>query len=299
MVTYTSAILAAANLLALAHAAPAQPVCKVVTETITGAPFWVPTPKATSDPGWGTWADPKDTSKTTWSTWADPKETSKSTWGTWADPDSASKTTWSSWADPKKTSTSSLFWGEWPSGVPKPTSDVGHDHTDHTYPTASSTTTTTFSYGFPPTTTAPPATTTTTTPSAPTTTTTTTSAAPSTSTCPASGNPTLNQAPAGSCGCTFTTHCNMKANPGSDAVFWQRSAGEQIDTLEECMEICNNNDQCQAIVWSNQDGEPASDYKMCYQVINLPQPATTGYGQLTYKGSCSGTCSQSYNTTPS
>lgn len=254
MVTYTSAFLAAANLLAVAQAAPAWSdngaKCQVVVDIIEGPGIWVPSPDATAS--WSSW-DPKATTTTT--------------------PAAAAWSSWTTSASAKAT-TDSFGGGFW-------------SHSTTSTSTASVTTTTWTGH---PTTTAAPTTTTTTT-STTTTTTTTTSSAP---TCAASTYD-FDYSPSGSCGCDFTVDCNVHAGYTASTKFWEQTTGQLVDTLAQCIQMCNDNSACQATVWSAQDPSDTQDYKRCWQISGLGADASTGFGQISRKGSCSGTCSSNYS----
>lgn len=87
----------------------------------------------------------------------------------------------------------------------------------------------------------------------------------------------------------------MHASYGAQTNFWEQTSGQLVDTLEQCIEMCNNNADCQATVWSAQDPTDTQDYKRCWQISGLGATVSTGFGQISRKGSCSGTCSSSYN----
>ena len=55
--------------------------------------------------------------------------------------------------------------------------------------------------------------------------------------------------------------------------------------------------QCEAAIWVNDPAaktERPSDYLRCWQTSGLGAVKGSGYGQITYKGACSGSCSGSY-----
>lgn len=315
MVKYSSSVLAAANLLALAQALPAQPVCSVVVQVVTGYGVWVPQP----DPTWGSWDDPKKpaastTSTASWSEWTeDPskggkpstkKTTTTTDWNTWdpndpAKPKPTSKTTttaeWSGWAG----------WGD--EGA-KPTSTSTTKNGGGFYPAPTSGylngTTSTLIYS-----TLPYTITTTTTESTTTaestTTTTTTTETPSATSCPyydGSSHSVLNNVQGGgSCDSTFTVQCGARVNVPTDGSvnFWERHSGETVGSLAECIAICDSNSDCTAAIWTDYEGAGPSDKFHCWQTSGLPQPSNFGnsgtYGQLSYKGSSKGQC-DGYNT---
>lgn len=304
MVKYTSSVLAAANLLALAQALPAQPVCSVIVQYVTGQGVWVPQ----ADPTWGSWdpstsKTPVATSTASWSAWEDPskpKTTTKSTtsadWNTW-DPSKNTKTT-------TKSTTTSAEWASWTSSasVSAKTTTTTSKFGGGFYTSSKETTSakpTTYSSDFPtttakPTTSAKPSTTTAST-------TTTTAVEQPAATCPYYdqsyhfvGGVTVG----GSCGGSYDINCGARVTSlGPSTKFWQR-ADEIIETLEECLQICDENAECTATFWTNYSGASAADYKHCYQTNGLPQPDLKGgenqYAQLSYKTSTSGNCASSY-----
>lgn len=320
MVRYSSSVLAAANLLALAQALPAQPVCSVVVQVVTGHGVWVPQP----DPTWGSWdpssKKPEATSTSTWGSWEDPsksgkpstKTTTTADWNTWdpSDPSKGkptSKTTttaeWSTWSeDPSKntkTSTSTSTWAAWTTGSSssaKPTTTyvttidtttkVGGGF--YSQPTESPETTTfTPSYTDHPTTTETPSTTSTEEPTTAPSTTSTDAPAATASACPYYDGTSFQKfdsvAGGGSCGSSFTVYCGARANPsGANVQFWERHDGELIGSLAECLQICDSNSECTAAIWTNYDGAGAQDKNHCWQTNGLPAPSVFGGDKSTY-----------------
>jgi hypothetical protein len=313
----STAFVATAALLATVRAGQ-EPICKVVTVTETGSLVWIPDPTwsdwaaastSTLDPTWGDWASTTTTTTAdpTWSDWAStetgttktkthttPEAVTKTlTWSdwtsttvtvdpTWSDWESTTTTTtvdptWSDWESTTTTTTTSSVdptWSDWASSSsvtssPTPSSSVG--------PISASTWTTTSASESSSTTT--------------TTTTTTTSAAAATATCPASNGEIVS--PSGSCGCEFTVNCAVHATTSDSSVFWEQTSGALVDTLEECLEICNDNSDCEATLWV--DDSTSSDYHHCWQVSGLGAVAGSGYAQISYKGTCSGTCAETYD----
>jgi hypothetical protein len=49
---------------------------------------------------------------------------------------------------------------------------------------------------------------------------------------------------------------------------------------------------CQACIWV--DDPSSSDYHHCWQTSGLGGIIGTGQGQISYKGTCSGSCSSTY-----
>lgn len=329
MVRYSSSVVAAANLLALAQALPAQPVCSVVVQVVTGHGVWVPQP----DPTWGSWdpsKKPDPTTTATWGSWEEdpskggkPKTTTSASWSAWEeDPSKSTKKTtttaeWSTWSeDPSKdTKTSSSTWAPWTSTSAKPTATTTTTHTGGGfYPQPTDTYSSTSSYTYTPTYTDAPTSTetpvTTVTPTTAqeltTTSSTSTTQAPAATACPYYDGTSYEKfdsvAGGGTCGSSFTVHCGARANPSSGNVqFWERHSGEIIDSLAECLQICDNNSECTAAIWTNYAGAGDQDKNHCWQTNGLPAPSvfggsTSSYGQLSYKNGNSATCSEDYNT---
>ncbi|KAK5529286.1 hypothetical protein LTR23_010803, partial [Exophiala sp. CCFEE 6169] len=73
-----------------------------------------------------------------------------------------------------------------------------------------------------------------------------------------------------------------------------KDSGAAVDSLAECLALCDNNDKCTATIWCDDASSCGSDYHICWQTNGLGGVAGTGYGQISYKGSCSGSCSSSY-----
>lgn len=68
-----------------------------------------------------------------------------------------------------------------------------------------------------------------------------------TMTCPNDGGKTLKAG--GSCDCDYQVNCDSKANVPSTAKFWERTSGEIILSLAECVSICDENSECEACIW--------------------------------------------------
>ncbi|KAK5395505.1 hypothetical protein LTR79_007219 [Exophiala xenobiotica] len=122
-------------------------------------------------------------------------------------------------------------------------------------------------------------------------TTTTTTVAPAAS-CPASNGEEVEGG--GSCGCEFSVNCGVHADTSTNPTFFQKDSGAAVDSLAECLALCDNNDKCTATIWCDDASSCGSDYHICWQTNGLGGVAGTGYGQISYKGSCSGSCSSSY-----
>lgn len=45
----------------------------------------------------------------------------------------------------------------------------------------------------------------------------------------------------GSCDCSYEVNCDSKADVGASAKFWERTSGELIYSLSDCMAICDEN----------------------------------------------------------
>lgn len=74
-------------------------------------------------------------------------------------------------------------------------------------------------------------------------TTTTAAPKPTGAVCPNDDKKTL--ASDGSCGSSFSINCGVKASPGKDSKFWQKTVGAKIPTLAACLAICNENALCE------------------------------------------------------
>lgn len=68
-----------------------------------------------------------------------------------------------------------------------------------------------------------------------------------TMTCPNDGGKTLKAG--GSCDCDYSINCASKADVPSTAKFWERTSGEIILSLAECVAICDENKECEACIW--------------------------------------------------
>lgn len=273
---YTSTILAA---VAIANAAPAQPVCSLVVEVVTGTGIWVPKADPTSWAAWSSSTSSTPAVKTSSS--VDP------TWSAWTSSTPAVKTSSTS-STPAATTSSSVdpTWSAWTSSgastsAAATTTKVAS--TTWTKPTTSAAQTSSTSKVE---TTTSVATTTTAT------TTTTTETPKATATCPASSGTTFEAS--GSCECSYNINCGTKTTPTQDTKFWER-APELIDTLEECIAICDENSACTAVLYVDDPSAASYDYKHCWQTSGLPQPNGAGTAQISYKGACSGTCSANYS----
>ncbi|KAK5226238.1 hypothetical protein LTR72_004143 [Exophiala xenobiotica] len=294
MVKYTSTVLASAI---LATTVLAEPVCKVVTETVTGDWYWV------ADPTWGDWSSSTASSSSVDPTWADWTSTTTSTsadptWGDWTTTSSkktttttpAKKATTTTWVDPT--------WLDWTTTTTTTTTSVDPTWLDWTTTTTTTTTKATTTSVDPTwldwtssteaATTAAP---TSGKPTTTTTTTTTTTVAPAAS-CPASNGEEVEGG--GSCGCEFSVNCGVHADTSTNPTFFQKDSGAAVDSLAECLALCDNNDKCTATIWCDDASSCGSDYHICWQTNGLGGVAGTGYGQISYKGSCSGSCSSSY-----
>ncbi|KAK5062860.1 hypothetical protein LTR84_004935 [Exophiala bonariae] len=97
----------------------------------------------------------------------------------------------------------------------------------------------------------------------------------------------------GSCGCEYTVNCGVKASPDAKSVFWEKVSGGIVPTLGECLALCDANDKCEATLWV--DDASNGDYHHCWQISGLGAPTGTGVAQISYKGTCSGKCSESYS----
>jgi hypothetical protein len=85
----------------------------------------------------------------------------------------------------------------------------------------------------------------------------------------------------------------LQASPDpTKTKFWQRTTGEKIATLAECMKICDENSLCEAVLYVS--GSGTADDNICWQTSNLGPTTGSGYAQISYKGTCSGKCSASY-----
>lgn len=65
--------------------------------------------------------------------------------------------------------------------------------------------------------------------------------------CPNDGGKTLKYG--GSCDCDYSINCASKADTPSTAKFWERTSGEIILSLAECVAICDENQECEACIW--------------------------------------------------
>ncbi|KAL6243186.1 hypothetical protein RBB50_009737 [Rhinocladiella similis] len=284
MVKYTSAILASAALATTVVAN--EPVCKVITEVVTGDWYWV------ADPTWADWA-------ATTTTTTPAKKTTTTTPVTWADWDTTTTTkkpavvtttvvdpTWVDW-DTTTTTTTTVVdptWLDWTTTTTtvKTTTTTYVDPTwlDWTSTSAAVTTTTT--------TPAPSSWGQTTTTTAVATTTTTVAPAP-VATCPASNGQTLPAS--GSCQCEYQVNCGVHADTSSGPAFWNKGT---TDSLAACLDLCDNNDKCTATIWCDDASQCGSDYHVCWQTSGLGGVAGSGFGQVSYKTSCKGGCTESY-----
>ncbi|KIW16761.1 hypothetical protein PV08_03951 [Exophiala spinifera] len=285
MVKYTSTILASAALATTVVAS--DPVCSVVTEVITGEWEWI------ADPTWADWTTatttttkkPAVTTTTTfdpaWLDWTTTTTTTTPVDPTWLDWTTTTTTT----KKPAVTTTTTYVdptWLDWTTTTTTTTTTyVDPTWLDWTSSSAATTTTTP----------APVYTTTTTTPGVVTTTTTTTVAPPPSATCPADNGATVPGA--GSCECEYQVNCNVHADTSTNPTFWQTTG--TVDTLQACLDICDNNSLCTATIWCDDSSQCGSDYHVCWQTSGLGGVAGAGYGQVSYKSSCKGSCSSSYN----
>ncbi|KAK5096852.1 hypothetical protein LTS08_007342 [Lithohypha guttulata] len=270
MVRYTSTILAAASF-SLAIAAPAvqQPVCKVVTEVVTGSPIWVtktadPTTAVSSSGSWSAW-DPTTSSKVTTST----------------------KTTTTT-KTPTATSSTSSDWAVWTSSANSTSSTSSKTTTTIIWNTSTSSATTTSSKS------STSDTTTTTTTAATTTTTTTTTTATPTPTCPADNGAKFGS----SCNCGFSVYSSSRITADlSSASFFEKTPGELVDSLDTCLNYCDENENCKAVVYVNDPAYSSStqDYLHCWQISGVKgNTVTDGHANIAYKNCCDGTCASSY-----
>ncbi|KAL2436918.1 hypothetical protein ABEF95_015280 [Exophiala dermatitidis] len=196
---------------------------------------------------------------------------------TWADWETSSETTPP--PAPKTTTVYTEHWDDWTKTVPQALTVTTYT-TIPVVPTSSAAPTHTGSWGN--STVSTGASSTSAAPSS------TSSVAPAAATCPASNG--QNVLPGGSCGCSFAVHCGVQATPDASSKFWEQ--GGLVDTLAECLALCDSNDKCEAALWVD---EPSSgDYHHCWQISGLGQPTGTGIAQISYKGTCSGTCASSY-----
>ncbi|EXJ92320.1 hypothetical protein A1O3_00870 [Capronia epimyces CBS 606.96] len=253
MVKSTSALVAASLLAsAMAKSKSVEPVCKVVTITETGAPVWVPI-----STGWEDW-DPVTSTSTAWEDW-----------------DPVTKTKTITAIPPKSTTVYTEKWDDWTSSAPEALTVTTYT-TIPVLPTSSHT----GAWGnttVPITASSTAAASTTPTP------------APTAATCPADNGQAV--IPGGSCGCEFTVNCGVQASPDANSKFWQQS-DSLVDTLEECLELCDNNSNCETVLWV--DDSTSGDYHHCWQISGLGQPTGSGIAQISYKGTCSGTCASTY-----
>ena len=65
--------------------------------------------------------------------------------------------------------------------------------------------------------------------------------------CPADGGKTLKST--GSCGCSYAINCASKADHGSSTQFWEKTSGQIVLSLAECVAMCDDNSDCQAVIW--------------------------------------------------
>ncbi|KEF58099.1 uncharacterized protein A1O9_06022 [Exophiala aquamarina CBS 119918] len=193
-----------------------------------------------------------------WADWTSSSSTTKK-----VDPAKSTSTTWADWevtttkkVDPAKSTSTTVdpTWSDWVAS------------TTTTLKTVVSTTT------------KPAATTTGTKPP---------SAAP---TCPSDNKKSV--LAGGSCGCSFTVNCGVKASPDASSLFWEKTSGGIVPTLAECLALCDSNDKCEAALWV--DDATNGDYHHCWQISGLGAPTGEGVAQISYKGTCSGKCSESY-----
>merc|ERR1712169_170292 len=129
-------------------------------------------------------------------------------------------------------------------------------------------------------------------PTTTTTTTTTTTSAAAAASCPASNGKDVSGG--GSCGCEFSVNCAVHADTSTNPTFFQKDSGAAVDSLAECLALCDNNDKCTATIWCDDAASCGGDYHICWQTNGLGGVAGAGYGQISYKGTCSGSCSSSY-----
>lgn len=102
----------------------------------------------------------------------------------------------------------------------------------------------------------------------------------------------------GSCACSFEVNCNVYAAFTQSTQFWERNSGELIGSLAECLEICNNNSECEAAIWTDNSTAPAFDQHHCFQTKGLGPINQAGFGQVSYKGKCWGECARDYINPP-
>lgn len=65
--------------------------------------------------------------------------------------------------------------------------------------------------------------------------------------CPNDGGKTLKSS--GSCGCDYSINCNSKADHGSSTQFWEKTSGQIVLSLAECVAMCDENSDCKACIW--------------------------------------------------
>jgi len=211
-------------------------------------------------------AQSNQTSTTSTTKKVDAAKTTSTVWGDWE-----ATTTTTKKVDPAKTT--STTWADWEVTTTTTKKDAPATTTTadpwSDWP-SSTTTLVTTTKGAATTTTKPP------------------SAAP---TCPSDNKKSV--LAGGSCGCEFTVNCGVKASPGASSVFWEKTSGGIVPTLAECLALCDSNDKCEAALWV--DDSTNGDYHHCWQISGLGAPTGEGVAQISYKGQCSGKCSESYS----
>ncbi|ETN42368.1 uncharacterized protein HMPREF1541_01522 [Cyphellophora europaea CBS 101466] len=110
-------------------------------------------------------------------------------------------------------------------------------------------------------------------------------------TCPADNGKTV--AAGGSCGASFTIHCDVSATPGASSKFWEQTSGQLVGTLAECNKQCDDNALCEATLWV--DDASSKDYHHCWQTSGLGPVTGAGKARISYKGQATGKCSASYS----
>lgn len=85
----------------------------------------------------------------------------------------------------------------------------------------------------------------------------------------------------------------------SGTAFFEKTSGELVQSLDQCLSYCDDNQECSAVVYVNDPAysSDAQDYLHCWQVSGASGKGNTvaaGFANIAYKNNCCGTCSGNY-----